>query len=80
MDTTTAMGAFVGENFDSVYQLNKEFQDKEQELQRAKQELAQAKEQHREGIQLLKEEYEEKLSGYKYRMIISNNNLRRPIS
>ena len=56
------MGALAEENFDSVSQLNKEFKDKEQELQKVKPDLAQVDVQHRNKIQLLKEEYEEKLN------------------
>ena len=41
------MGAFAVENFDSVSQLNKEFEDKEQELKKAKQDLMQAEEHYR---------------------------------
>ena len=61
LDTTTFTGDFAGANFDLVSQLNKEFLDKEQELQKAKKDLAQTKEQHKQEIQLLKEEYEDKL-------------------
>ena len=35
------MGAFVGENYDLVFLLNKEFEEKEQELQRYKLDKAQ---------------------------------------
>ena len=36
LDTTTATGYFVGANFDSVSQLNKELEEKEKELQKSK--------------------------------------------
>ena len=42
LDTIAAMGSFVGANFDSVSQLNKELEEKEQALQRSKLDKAQA--------------------------------------
>ena len=56
------MGAFIGANFDSVSQLNKELEEKEQELQKIKQDLEQAEAHHSQEIQHLKNEYEEKLN------------------
>ena len=38
LETTAAMGYFVGANFDLVSSLNKEIEEKEQELQNLKQE------------------------------------------
>ena len=51
LDTTIAIGAFVGANFDSVSQLNKELEEKEQELQKSKQELVQVEARHSQDIQ-----------------------------
>ena len=39
--TTASMGASVVANFDSVYQINKELEEKEHELQNSKQDLVQ---------------------------------------
>ena len=39
LDTKTAMGAFVGDNYDSVSQLTKDILSKEQELQKYKRDL-----------------------------------------
>ena len=36
LDTTTSMGAFPGANFESLSQLNKELEEKKQELQNSK--------------------------------------------
>ena len=36
MDTIAAMGAFVGASFDSVSQLNKELEGKEEEMQNSR--------------------------------------------
>ena len=37
LDTVASMGSFVGDNFNSVFQLKKYIEEKEQELQRSKQ-------------------------------------------
>ena len=55
------MGAFVGANFDLVSQLNKELEEKEQELENSKPQLAQGEAQHKQEIQHLKSEYEQNL-------------------
>ena len=55
------MGAFVGANFDSVSRLNKELEEKEQELKNSKHDLVQAKARQIEEIQQLKNKYGEKL-------------------
>ena len=40
LDTSAAMGAFAGANFDFVSQLNNEYEDKEKELQNSIHDLA----------------------------------------
>ena len=61
LETTSTMGAFARDNYDSISLINKEFEEKEQELQRSKQEQAQENAQHQHELQDLKNEYEEKL-------------------
>ena len=55
------MGAFAGSNYDSVVSLNKEIEEKEQELWRFKQEQYQANEHHKNELQNLKNNYEDQL-------------------
>ena len=55
------MGAFAGENYDSISQLNKEVEEKGQDLQRSKHDQEQAAGQHQHEMQALKDKYEEKL-------------------
>ena len=55
------MGYFAGDNFDLVSQLNKELEEKEQELQRSKLDQVQDEAQYKQEIQHLKNEYEQKL-------------------
>ena len=61
LETAATMGAFTGGNYDSISLLNKEVEEKEQELQKSKQEQAQANIQHQQELQDLRDEYEEKL-------------------
>ena len=58
LDTEAAMGAFDGANFNSVSQLNKELEEKEQELQKSKKYLVQVEACHSQEIQWLKNEYD----------------------
>ena len=55
------MGAFAGDNYDSVSQLNKYLLDKEQEMQKAKHDFVAAEAHHKQEFQLLKQEHEGKL-------------------
>ena len=55
------MGAFAGANYGLVSLLNKEVEEKEQELQNSKQDQAQENIQHQRELQDLKNEYEDKL-------------------
>ena len=64
------MGAFVRENYDSVSLINKDVEEKEQELQRSKHEQAHANIHHQQELQDLRNEYEEKL-----RQLQDQNNL-----
>ena len=61
MDTKNAMGAFVGENYDSITSLNKEIDAKEKELQRIKLKKYQGNEHHKNELQSLKSNYENQL-------------------
>ena len=61
LDTTPAMVAFGGANFDSVSHLKKDMEEKEHEMQRSKQKLVQVEAHQRKEIQQLKIKYEEKL-------------------
>ena len=61
LDTTTAVGDFVGADFDSMSLLNKELEEKEKELQNSKHYLEQVEAQHRQEIRHLRNEYEGKL-------------------
>ena len=60
LDKTTAMGAFVGDNYDLVSQLAKDILSKEQELQKSKRDLEVAEARHLKEIELLKKEHEDK--------------------
>ena len=64
-EAIASMGAFARENYYSIFLLNKEFEEKEQELQKSKQEQAQENAQHQQELQDLKNEYEEKLKQLK---------------
>ena len=55
------MGAFAGENYDSVSLINKEVGEKEQEIHRSKQDQAQEHVQHQQEFHDLKNEYEDKM-------------------
>ena len=50
LDTTTAIGAFAGANYDSFSQLNKDLLNKEQELQKINQDLLETEAHHEEEI------------------------------
>ena len=61
LDTTTAIGAFVGANYDSVSQLSVTLTDKEQELQKGKLDLETTEEKHEQEVKELKQEPENKI-------------------
>ena len=58
LDTTTAIRAFAGTNYDSVSQQNKDLLNKEQELQTIKHDLVTTEARHQEEVSLLKQEHE----------------------
>ena len=50
LETAASMGAFARENYDSVSQLNKEMEEKEQELQKSKQDQEQVVAHHQQEL------------------------------
>ena len=60
LDTTTAMGAFVGANYNSMSQLTKDLLSKEQELHKARKDMEEAEACRVKDIELLKQEHQDK--------------------
>ena len=54
LDTTVAMGAFTGANYDSVSNLHKDLLDKEHELKKSKEDLAAAEAHYPKETRLLR--------------------------
>ena len=65
VDTTTAMGVFAVDNFNSVSQLSLALGEKEKELQKEKEDLAEAKKRHEQEIDQLKQEHEDRVQQWK---------------
>ena len=60
LNTTAAIGAFAGANYNSVSQLIKDLCNKEEELQKARKYLDASEACHLKDIKLLKEEHQDK--------------------
>ena len=60
LDTTTSMGSFAGDNYNSVSQLTKDHVSKEHELHKARKDMEAAEAHHLKDIYLLKQEHQDK--------------------
>ena len=60
LDTTAAMQAFAGANYNSVSQLTKDLLSKEQELQKSRKDLEAAEAHHLKDIEILIQEHQYK--------------------
>ena len=60
LNTTSAIGAFAGANYNSVSQLTKDLFSKEEELQKARKDMDASKACHLKDIKFLKEEDQDK--------------------